>query len=277
MHRHGTDSLPIVRSVIRAFDILDELANGPAGVLEISKKIGLPKTTVYRILTTMEQRNVVYRAAGTQKYQLGPYLVYLGHCVGSARALQEVALGPMSELRDEYGETVNLNIVVNNERVCIASLESRKSLRSVSVVGERSPLYSGAAARSILAFLPDETIEEYLATLATDSDWQRRGMSVDELREAIMEAREKGYVASRGERTVGVSSVGAPIRDREGRLVGSINVSGPSERLESRGLDELAEGVCRTSHTISLALGYDSQVPVTPVRVDFRDAGSFRG
>ena len=245
-----------VRSIVRALDILDTLASGPRTVGAVARAVDLPKTTVHRLLLTLEQREIVSRGQGAEEFRLGPRLLYLGLQARAGETLHDLALPAMRDLRQRYEETVNLNIRVGDERLCIASVEGVHSIRMTGVLGQRSPLHSGAAARAILAFLEDDAIEHYLARMPRERIAEGTIVDPDALRSALRETRERGYAVSESERTSGVASVGAPIWNDLGEVVGSINVSGPPVRLPAERLAHIGESVRDAGRSISTSLGY---------------------
>lgn len=249
-----------VRAVLRTLDILDALADGPRSLGAIAREVGLPKTTVYRLLLTLEQREVVTRGSGVEEFRLGPRLLYLGLLVRDSSSLHEAALPLMRELREQLGETVNLNICVGNERLCIASLEGTHRVRMQGVMGERSPLHSGAAARAILAFMPGARVEAYISENLLTRVTGETITDPERLRAILAEDRARGYVISNGERTEGVTSVGAPIWDAGREVVASLNVSGPTERMQKHSLEEMGMQTRQAALAVSARLGY---VPTT--------------
>lgn len=245
-----------VRAVTRALDILDALAEGPLSTGEIARRIGLPKTTTHRLLATLENRGCVFRPHPTAELQLGPHLLHLAMRVRVVTDLREAAMPVMRCLRDQFGETVNLNLLVGNERLCVASIEGIHEVRSVGVVGQRSPLHSGAAARAILAFLPDERIQDYLAEVPLVRMTDNTITDPARLWEAVRETRRLGYVVTTGERNPGATSVGAPVRNASGEVIGSINITGPTTRMIAYAADALSGAVVGSGASVSRALGY---------------------
>jgi DNA-binding IclR family transcriptional regulator len=251
-----------VRSVSRSLDILDLLAEGPRGLGAVAREVGLPKTTAYRLLLTLEQRGIVSRDEGPETFRLGPRLLYLGLQARAGDSLHAAALPTMRELRQRFGETVNLNVRVGDERLCIASVEGVYSVRMTGVLGQRSPLHSGAAARALLAFLPEEAVDRYIDSNLLEPVTSQTITDPTELRAALRTARELGYVVSHGERSPGVTSLGAPVWNVEGELVASVNLSGPSERMAQHPLEELGRAVAASGLAISSALGYGPRAAV---------------
>lgn len=237
-------------------DILEALADGTRSVAAIARAAQLPKSTVQRLLMTLEGRGMVSRTDRAEEWCLGARMLYLGLQARRGNGLHDVALPYLHHLRDRFGETVNLNLRVGDERVCIASVEGAHSVRMTGVLGQRSPLHSGAAARAILAFLPEAEIEAYLARVHLEPIASHTITDPGMLRTVLAETRDRGYAFSVSERTSGVTSAGAPIWNELGEVVASINVSGPNDRLQSAPPEALSAAVREAGQAISAAMGY---------------------
>jgi DNA-binding IclR family transcriptional regulator len=122
----------------------------------------------------------------------------------------------LAALRDETGESAQLYVRDGDRRVCIAAAERPAGLRDTVPVGARLPLVAGSGAKVLLAW-------------ADPAEWPD---GVDGA--ALRGVRQKGWAASVAEREAGVASVSAPVRDREGRVVAALSVSGPIDRLGRR-------------------------------------------
>jgi DNA-binding IclR family transcriptional regulator len=252
----GLRKSPAVRSVARTIDILNALAEGPLSAGEAAFRIDLPKTTAYRLLVTLEQGGFVIRSNSGSDFQLGPRLLQLAMRTAPVVDLRDSALPVMRQLRTIFGETVNLNIRVGRERLCVASVDGIHEIRSVGVVGQSSPLHSGAAARAILAFLPDEQIQAYLTDGPLTALAIHTITDPAQLWETVRKARRLGYVVSAGERTEGAMSIGAPVWNAEAEVAGSINITGPTSRMSTYDLDALAAAVVDAGRAVSSTLGY---------------------
>ena len=163
--------------------IVDALDIAPLTLTEIAEATSLPRATAHRLAVALEAHRLVRRdAAG--RYHLGPRF--------GRPTLTEIAEPVLRRLRDRTGESVQLFVRRGSGRVCVLSLESPHSLRTIVPVGAHLPLDRGSAGRVL------------------------RG---DAATAASVEEREKG-----------VASVSAAIRDGDGRVVAAVSVSGPVER-----------------------------------------------
>lgn len=181
------DSVSGIGVLDKAVAILDELQAGPASLREIVARSGVPRATAHRLASALEVHGLVGRD-GDGRYVLGTRW--------ARPALVDAARPVLEGLRDRTGESVQLYVRQGGERVCLASLESPHSLRTIVPVGSRLPLDRGSAGR----------------VLQDGTDWA-----------ATVEEREKG-----------VASVSAAVRDRTGRVVAAVSVSGPVERTSRR-------------------------------------------
>ncbi|WP_142055330.1 IclR family transcriptional regulator [Pseudonocardia kunmingensis] len=234
-----------VRSIMRAVDLLDLFdAEHPWRPLrEIVTLTELPKTTVVRLLATLEGLGLVAdRQDGT--YGLGARFL---QWVRLSEAMWEVSEGTrrvMRELVDRCGETVNLYIRQDASRVSIAQQEGTTTVRSVVTVGAQLPLTQGATAKVLLGAAP-APVWELL---------ERRHPEVDlaALRREVAGTAEIGYSVTHGERELGASSVAVPIR-RHGRVVASLSVSGPTSRFTADRIGGYVDAVTDAAQRISAA------------------------
>jgi DNA-binding IclR family transcriptional regulator len=178
--------------------VLDHLAAaGPSTLAGMVAAIGMPRATTYRLAEALVSYGLVSKG-GDGTYRLGPRLVELGRLAGQARPSLARAAGPALErLRDRTGESVQLFVAEGGRRVCIVSLESPHSLRTMVAVGAALPMDKGSAGRVLSGERPAPGLP--------------------------------GWVESVEERELGVASVSAPVY-LDGAVVAAVSVSGPIER-----------------------------------------------
>lgn len=225
-----------VRAVERALDILmcftkdSELA-----LTEISTLIGLHKSTVHRLLTTLEDKGFVVRNKETEKYRLGLKIWELSMHLSQSDDPAIRLLPAMETLRDRLGETVSLYLRDGSDRLRIQAVQSNQGIRRVAQVGVRLPLSVGASSKVLVAFAPPADQEELLNA----PDWPE---SVDRAvyRQQLAEILEKGYAISIEEREPGAAAVSVPIFDRNGQVAAALSMSGPVTRLSAETLREHA-------------------------------------
>lgn len=251
-----SESIPPVRAVVRAIEILMSFtAETPElSLSELTRKVQMPKSTVYRLLLTLEQHKFIERT-GQDRFRLGSALIVLGQLALNSRDLLQLALQPMQALRDRTGESVHLHILDANERLCIHTIQGTHDLRTVGGVGQRSPLHVGASARAILAFMPEAEREKIIQ--APLRPWTRATIvDPDVLRKELASVRDRGVAVSCGERDEGIASIAAPIFNGLGEVVGSISLSGPAHRITAEHIEAYSAAVKETALELSRQLGF---------------------
>lgn len=240
-----------VRAVDRALDVLLCFAEKAEwGLSEIAVRTGLHKSTVHRLLATLEDRGFVNRDEVTEKYRLGLRVLELSSNLSREDDLSVVLLPLMEKLRDELGETVSLYVRDRGERVRIQAVQSAQIIRRVAVVGVRLPLSVGASSKVLLAFV-DDSIRQ---AVMSDPMWPK---AIDKVKftrqlEAI---RSLGYATSSEEREPGAAAVSAPIINRSGKLIAALAVSGPANRLTSDVMQQHAPAIMDAARRMGTLLG----------------------
>lgn len=237
-----------VRAVERALDILLCFTQTrKLGLTEISSQIGLHKSTVHRLLTTLEEKGFVTRDDATEKYSLGLKIWELSQHL-SQEDDPAVLLKPQMEmLRDQLGETVSLYVRDGMERLRIGAVQSDQAIRRVAPVGARLPLYVGASSKVLVAYADDAIQNRVLLS----PDWPA-SLDRDEFARQLSQIRKQGFATSYEERELGAASVSAPIFDRDGAIVAALSISGPVSRLTEQKLVELGEPVVKVARQMGM-------------------------
>lgn len=233
----------------RALGLLERVAGSetPLGLMELAVSTGIDKSTAARLLDFLEQRTLVAREPSTKKYTVGTGLIALSTLALRQIDLPRLAMPELMALRDETGETANLHIRAGDEAICVAGFESEQVVRRVLPLGERRALSIGPSAKTILAFLPAEEIDEVVARVPAEADRK-------ELLQQLRTIREQGYIAVVGDRTPGVGAVVAPVFDTSG-IAGSITVAGPADRWTLEAMTTAAPRLNAAASRLSQGLG----------------------
>ncbi|HZG13696.1 MAG TPA: IclR family transcriptional regulator [Candidatus Bathyarchaeia archaeon] len=228
-----------VRAVERALDILLCFTDTKElGLTEIASRISLHKSTVHRLLATLESRGFVLRDADTDKYRLGFRLWELSANLGHSDDLPTVLLPEMERLRDLLEETISLYVRDGKERIRIQAVQSNQPVRRVAPIGARMPLAVGASSKVLMAY----TDHSFLQELLNDPSWPET-VDRDVFLEQLEQIRQHGYATSVEEREIGAAAIAAPIFNRSGKLVAALAVSGPSNRLTEEQMQMFAEPI----------------------------------
>lgn len=223
----SSDNKMTVRAVDRAMDILLCFIDEKELTLtEISHKVGLNKSTVYRLLGSLENKDFLARNPDTEKYQLGFRVWQLSANLPQGGDPGTILLPEMVRLRDLVGETISLYVRNENERIRIQAVESNETIRRVAPIGAHLPLSVGASSKVLVAYAPPETQKAILS----DPSWPSF-VDKQTYMEQLEEIRTNGYATSSEEREQGAAAVAVPLFNRRGHLVAALSVSGPSNRL----------------------------------------------
>jgi DNA-binding IclR family transcriptional regulator len=223
-----------VRSVRRALDILSLLTEErpSVSIREIVEATGLAKTTVIRLVQTLEQNGLLW--ATSNGYMAGPGLWRWAHLTRHSWELPAETQQMMRDLAARQRETVNLYVLRDIYRVCIAQQESPQPLRHVVRIGDELPLWAGASSKILLRDAPDGL----LTRIACSSPYGEG--HAERLRQGISEAAREGYAVSHGEREDGLSAVAVPVTGRSGAVVAALSLSGPTQRFPAERVGEFA-------------------------------------
>ena len=222
---------------------------------EIITLSGMPKTSVYRMLATLEEMGFLEKG-NDAKYRLGLLFLKFGHLVSSRLDIRKVAYPFMNELHYETKEAINLIIREGNETIYIEKIDTHQKVRLYTAIGRRSPLYAGACPRAILSFLPDEEIDAYLEMVELKPIAKGTITDKDKLYETIRQARVEGCTVSHSELENYTSAVAAPIYNNVGEVVAGLSIAGIEANYIGDQVDVLKEKVKKAAYEISRQLGY---------------------
>jgi DNA-binding IclR family transcriptional regulator len=210
-------SLSGVGVLDKAVSILSLLEGGPLSLGELAPEAEMPRATAHRLAVALEAHGFVQRD-GDGRFVLGPRLISLGQAAAlrTSRSLASAAAPILSDLRDSTGESAQLYVRSGETRVCVLSLESPHSLRTIVAVGASLPMDRGSAAK-VLSEEPGCT--------------------------------KRGWAESVEEREKGVASVSAPVR-LHGETIAAVSVSGPVERTSRQPGRRYAAAVLNAARAI---------------------------
>jgi DNA-binding IclR family transcriptional regulator len=218
----------------KAVAILEATVDG-ASLAELVERSGLPRATAHRLAQALEAHRLLVRdEAG--RWRPGPRLAELANAAPDA--LLTAASPVLSQLRDATGESTQLYLRRADERICVAAAERSSGLRDTVPVGTALPITAGSGAQVLLAWEPPESVLPLLPRCRFSG-------------RTLAEVRRRGWASSVAEREPGVASVSAPVRDRQGRVIAAISISGPIERLGRRPGDRHAMAVVRAGQRLS--------------------------
>jgi IclR family acetate operon transcriptional repressor len=240
--------IPVVRST---FHIINELAQTEGLTLnEAALRTKIPKSTVFRILATLQHLGVAVRDSEQKSYRLCGMLGDLTRENASTEALRHVALPHMLKLRDAFGETVNLGELRHDKILYVEVIPSEYALRLSERPGATVWALSTALGRSILAFSPPAIAESLVRGCELPALTPFTITDPDRLLREFEKVRARGYAIEHEESAVQATCIGVPILNKKGRAIAGLSISGPTHRFRPLQDDSIAASLLSEARAI---------------------------
>ena len=246
-----------IQSLQRAVAILRSFseAEPELSVTELSQRLGLHKSTVSRILATLQLEGLVGRNPESGKYGLGLGLVGLGGTALGRLDVRALALPYLSPLVELTEETVIVTVLDGRECVNIARASSPKPIQYVGWIGRRTPIHCTANGKIFLAYMPNQDRVPLLPGSLTRFT-ENTIVALPTLEQSLAQVHNQSYAIVHGEYEEGFSEIAAPIFDHQGQVVATLAISGPTFRMGPGQIESFVEPLLDTTLTISGLLGY---------------------
>lgn len=214
------------KTVVRSMDILNLfIEHEQLTFQEIIDLSGIPKTSVYRMLKSLEEMAFLEKGEDNY-YRLGLLFLKFGTLVSDRLDLRQIAYPIMKELHADVEEAVNLIILQDEEAMYIEKIDKKQKVRLYTGVGRKAPLYAGACSRVILSFMDDQSVKEYIQNTTLQPYAEGTITDKQKLYQSIEETRKKGYTISYAELQNHSAAVAAPIFDCTGKVIAGLSVAG---------------------------------------------------
>jgi len=250
----GAASVGVISKVLRILEALQGSSSG-LGLKAICDQTGIHKSTAHRFLKHLEREQYLIRTeAGA--YLIGPRLSQLSARGNHEATLQAVARPILWELWKSTQETVNLAVLDQRTVLYVDVIESPHEFRLSSRVGTRRSVHVTALGKSLMAFLPAETRENILSSIAFQPATPRTIGNLVQFRQELEKIRRRGYAVDDEEAVQGARCVSAPILNSDGEPIAAASVSGPVTRVSPNVVAGLAGAVTSAARAISAAMGF---------------------
>ncbi len=216
--------IPVIDRMMDILTLIERRASGTT-IRELVAALGLPRTTVYRILNSLQLHDVVLRSADGG-YRLGPRLLTLASRASADRHgfdLPTLALPHMQRLSAETGEASKVSVCDGDAVLVCATVDGKREYALTVVPGQRLPLHAGAASKVLLAHLQPADRDRILAGPLV----RHTGITITDRRRLARELariRRQGWAEDKGEYSPSVRAIAAPITDGNGRVVAALSV-----------------------------------------------------
>jgi len=253
-----------VQVLQRAIDILEVIGNSsqPVGLKGITEQVGLPKSTVYRLLSNLEARG--YVCCGSDGgYLLGMMFMTLGQRAEKGFDLKRIARPHLTKLNEITRESVHLGTLFRNRVFYLDSIDSPNSIRLVAQIGGSNSIHCTSLGKILLIKHTDAEIKSLLEQEGMEPRTHHTLLTVEAFLKEMEVVRRRGIAFDDRESGEECFCTGAPIYNHLGQIVAGISVSGPTSRV-SRSWAEagVVAKLLEATSAISKSLGYSSQVEV---------------
>jgi len=253
-----TESKNPIQVVDRIFQVIETMSmTGPIGLIELSNMLKLHKSTTHRLVNSLVYMDYVKQDEGTGKYALTFKLLEIANRSLDHTDIFAIAHRYLKKLSMQTGETIHLVQKEGTEAVYIDKVESNvNSVRMVSKVGSKIPLYCSGVGKAMLAYMTDEEITQI---------WERSDIheltpytitTLEGLMERLKEVRKNGYALDDEENEEGVRCIAACILDYKGRSKHAFSLSAPKSRMEDSRIKELIPYILQLKEELSKEFGY---------------------
>ncbi|BDQ37186.1 IclR family transcriptional regulator [Pseudodesulfovibrio nedwellii] len=256
------DAYYTIGSVVKVFSVLEQMTKQHKWELaDLSRAVGIPKTTVHRFLLTLQDLGYVSQGEEESAYALTFKLFKMGSLVTEHASIQEMARPYGRRLLEAVGETINLSVYSGTEMVVVDRLVTKQVLRQDSIVGRSFPIYQSASGKVCLAFLDPMKSGSLLENIRKESDGAIGPAEMAYFIKEIEAARENVIAYDNEEIYQGVCCVAVPVFDCNDEFVAAIGTSVPSVRF-SPGVREMASReLFKAAEQLSIRLGASSYPP----------------
>jgi DNA-binding IclR family transcriptional regulator len=248
----------MAQSVERAFAILDAVAQRPAGVTALAQRVDLPKSTVARLLASLERLGAVERFDG-RRWRVGPGVAALAETVPPEQSLAALARPELTGLVQSVGEDAGMALPDGYQVVYVDHIECDQPVQVRDWTGTRAPMHAVPSGLVLLADWPANAIDDYIARGLTALTPQTV-VDAGQLRARLEDVRRSGYAWGLEEFVEGINSVAAPVRDARGNAVAAIHAHGPAYRFPARGQEErVTDEVVAAANAVSRLLAREGR------------------
>jgi len=223
-----------VQSIDRAFQVLKALAVEPSGVTDLAQRVGLPKSTVARMLSSLEDQGAVTRGPDGTMYSIGMGLVELAGAIDATAALATAVRPHLVWLSDQLGEASGFSVPTGYTIQYMVQVESPNPVQVRDYTGLTVPMHVGPSGLCVMAQWPEEEVDRYLSR-PLESYTSSTMVDPGRIRDRLEAIRSSGHGWVHEEFAEGINSVAAPVLANGKRVLGAIHVHGPAYRFPGNG------------------------------------------
>lgn len=247
---------PKVKSLVKAVNVLNcFLEKQSLGVTEISEMLGIHKSNVHNILSTYLDMGYVEKDDENDKYSLGPGIYRLSYALGGRFSLERFVQPYIKELANRLSESIIVSVPVGRNVMYIGGEhpDIEGVYTRLTYIGNQNPMYCTSTGKAMLAFM-DEKSRNICLDCVLEPRTEFTITSRQALEANLALIRQRGYATDHMEFQLGLSCIAAPLFNTQGKLIGTLTISGSSERIEGPNADLYAKELVKCAAYISSKL-----------------------
>ena len=245
-----------IKSLDRAMEVLQRLGQmGGSTLSDLAGDLGQSPASVYRVLVTLETRDIVDFDPANQTWNVGAGAFLIGSHFLRRTALVERARPVLRDLMQKSGETANLGIERDGQVLFVNQVETHANIRAFFPPGTMSPMHASGIGKVLLAQMPESRLTEFAAQHGLERFTDQTITDLGKLLVDLSRTRDRGYSIDRDEKNTGMRCIAAPIFDVHGEAVAGLSISGPSGRLPDIRISDLADLVVTAARTVTAGIG----------------------
>ena len=243
------------KTLVKGVQLLEHLvrAGAPCGVSELARQSGLNPSNVHRTLQTWAHLGFVAQDAVSGQYHCTLRLFEWGCRVADGFDVRRAAREPLARLARQTQETIHLSVLDGAEIVYLEKIDSPQPVRAYSEIGGRAPAHCVATGKALLAHADAALLDALPVPLPRPT--KHSAASLAALRRQFAAVRADGFAVNREEWRLGVSGLGAPVYDQNGRAIAAAGLTAPTSRLDEARIQALGRALAATANEITRALG----------------------
>lgn len=246
----------ILQTADRALEILEMIAQTPVTQKELLEKTGLNRTTLSRILYTLERRKYIEKNNVDGRYKVGLKVVELGSTTLNTIELKTEAIPYLRELSQNIGRVCHMGILAQGEVVYIEKIEPMTSIRMFSGIGKRVPVHSTSLGKALLMDKSYSEIEKILGQKGLNAFTKTTITDTKDFFDEMNKVKTVGYAFDNEENEIGIFCAAAPIRDYRGDVIAAISTAGKDNDFIDNPESNILKEVVKTAKAISEKMGY---------------------
>ena len=247
-----------IKSIVKASKIIDVIAfeRKPLSLSELSNRLGMAKSTLHGLLSTLVNIHYLEQEQETGCYKLGIQLFELGSQIANTWNEKEIAKSYMEKLVKETGETIHLAMLSNGEVLYVEKQEAYSSIRIATAPGAKLPLHCTGVGKVLLAFNSALEMEQILKDYELSPHTKYTITNKETLLCELRKIKQQGYAYDNQEFVDGLRCVSAPIFNHNKQVIFSLSVSGPLYRMQDEQIQKYCKLLLVATLEISRKLGY---------------------